>query len=183
MDENKGFQILARHPCSVNDVMIVKVNTAKEEFRKKYKAIRLKMPPREVVLKSRLITERMLDHLGRQDIKSAHIYRAIPELNEVDTADIIERIRQKWPSLDVMLGSKVKNLSFPQDKFDLIIVPVLAFDKQDYRLGWGGGWYDRFLADQPEALKIGLSFQNGFMKEGLPHEHHDIRLDMVIAEV
>jgi 5-formyltetrahydrofolate cyclo-ligase len=69
------------------------------------------------------------------------------------------------------------------EKFDLILVPCLAFDKDNYRLGWGGGFYDRFLAAQPKALKIGLCYQNGFVKEGLTHQPHDIPLDKIITEV
>lgn len=63
-----------------------------------------------------------------------------------------------------------------------IVVPVLGFDEEGYRLGYGGGYYDRFLKMYPKALTIGLSFQFGLLKEGFSHESHDIPLDMIITE-
>jgi len=42
---------------------------------------------------------------------------------------------------------------------DAVLIPLLAFDNQGFRVGYGGGFYDRFLpACRPEALKVGLSF-------------------------
>ncbi len=45
------------------------------------------------------------------------------------------------------------------DQFDLVLVPLLAVDKRGHRVGYGGGYYDRFLAQcRPDCQKIGLSF-------------------------
>ena len=63
---------------------------------------------------------------------------------------------------------------------DLIIVPGLAFTKQGYRLGFGGGYYDRFLLKY-EGIKISLAFSEQ-IKENLPIEDHDIPVDIIITE-
>lgn len=60
--------------------------------------------------------------------------------------------------------------------YDFIIVPGLAFDARRYRLGYGGGYYDNFLARQPEALKVGIFYPFQEVKE-VPTEPHDVCLD------
>jgi len=63
--------------------------------------------------------------------------------------------------------------------FDLIIVPGLAFDNQNYRLGYGGGYYDNFLDQHPDALTIGICFP--FQKvASVPIEANDVRLDSIL---
>ncbi|MCR5737848.1 MAG: 5-formyltetrahydrofolate cyclo-ligase [Eubacterium sp.] len=63
---------------------------------------------------------------------------------------------------------------------DLILVPGVAFTKVGNRLGYGGGFYDRFLKKTPcQTIGIGYDFQ--LMKE-LPTEEHDICLDEVITD-
>ncbi len=64
-------------------------------------------------------------------------------------------------------------------KFDFIIVVGLAFDQTGYRVGYGGGYYDTFLADQGEAYKVGVCYPFQ-MVEKVPLEAHDIRLDEVV---
>lgn len=57
------------------------------------------------------------------------------------------------------------------------IVPGLAFTKDGVRLGYGGGWYDRLLAEaRKDSLKIGVAHEFQVV-EALPSEPHDIRLD------
>lgn len=64
--------------------------------------------------------------------------------------------------------------------FDLIIVPGLAFTADRYRLGYGGGYYDNFLVDHPEAKKIGI-FYPFQMQKTIPLEPHDVRLNEVLV--
>ena len=65
----------------------------------------------------------------------------------------------------------------------LILVPALAFDNQGYRLGYGGGYYDRFLATLKEAsipvTTVGLVFAR-CRAETLPHEPFDLPVDLII---
>ncbi|NJN15682.1 MAG: 5-formyltetrahydrofolate cyclo-ligase [Oscillochloris sp.] len=69
--------------------------------------------------------------------------------------------------------------AYPGD-WQLTIVPLLAFDRAGYRLGYGKGYYDRLLA-LSGAPAIGVAFAAQEVAE-VPHEAHDIPLDMIITE-
>jgi 5-formyltetrahydrofolate cyclo-ligase len=64
--------------------------------------------------------------------------------------------------------------------YDMIVVPGLAFDQNNNRLGYGGGYYDIFLSEQPEAFKVGVGYPFQLIPR-LPLEAHDIPLDKVIC--
>lgn len=68
----------------------------------------------------------------------------------------------------------------PVDAMDLLVVPGVAFDKRGYRLGYGKGYYDKFLARKKVAsIGLGYSFQ---LLECLPKDKYDKRLDAVATE-
>ena len=67
----------------------------------------------------------------------------------------------------------------PED-LDLVIVPALTYDKDGFRLGYGGGYYDRYLYEI-NALTIGLARERLIM-DRLPRERHDIAVNRVITE-
>ncbi len=60
------------------------------------------------------------------------------------------------------------------------LVPALAFSKSGQRLGYGGGYYDRFLSGF-NGVSAGLCYSNFFVNK-LPTEEHDIALDIIISE-
>ena len=62
---------------------------------------------------------------------------------------------------------------------DLAIVPAVGFDRQNYRLGRGGGYYDRFLGSLRHTRKIGVGYKFQLVDK-LPHSRHDIMMDSVI---
>lgn len=63
---------------------------------------------------------------------------------------------------------------------DLVIVPGLAFDSDRYRIGYGGAYYDTFLAKYPDAHKVGIFYP--FQKvEHVPREDHDLQLDDLLV--
>ena len=64
--------------------------------------------------------------------------------------------------------------------WDLTVVPLLAFDRRGYRLGYGKGFYDRLLAASP-ATAIGVGFAAQEI-DALPDEEHDIALDWIVTE-
>ena len=70
----------------------------------------------------------------------------------------------------------------PLNKIDVVIVPLVAASLDGYRLGYGGGYYDRFLRKlRPDLITIGLSYEMQLF-ESIPIEEHDIRLDYIVTE-
>ena len=67
-----------------------------------------------------------------------------------------------------------------QGKVDLMIVPALAFDKSGGRLGRGGGFYDRALADY-QGVSVGV-IREAFLFDTLPMEEHDRRVGHIVTE-
>lgn len=65
-------------------------------------------------------------------------------------------------------------------ELDMIVIPMAAADRQGNRLGYGKGFYDRFLA-KISASKIGLTFHD-FLFDEIPVEEFDIKLDTIITE-
>lgn len=66
---------------------------------------------------------------------------------------------------------------------DILLVPLLGFDKDGYRLGYGGGFYDRTLRSLRmggTVLAVGLAYAGQEMT--LPHDDHDERLDWIVTE-
>ena len=62
----------------------------------------------------------------------------------------------------------------------VLFVPLLGFTAEGARLGQGGGHYDRWLADHPDALPIGLAWDCQ-LAEALPTEEHDKQLSAVVT--
>ena len=70
---------------------------------------------------------------------------------------------------------------WPKVRPRLLLVPLLAYDDQGYRLGYGGGYYDRTLAACAGARAIGVAY-GGQRMETLPHDRHDQPLDAILTE-
>ncbi len=70
-------------------------------------------------------------------------------------------------------------VEFPKEKVDFVIVPGIAFDKEGYRLGYGKGYYDRFLSDI-NPFKLGVCAKE-FYLDSLPHNEFDVKMDSVLV--
>ena len=65
---------------------------------------------------------------------------------------------------------------------DIVMLPLVAFDRQGFRLGYGGGYFDRTLAALvPRPLSIGVGFELARVEDIRPQQH-DIRLDAIVTE-
>ena len=71
---------------------------------------------------------------------------------------------------------------FPPENIDVIVCPVVAFDKHNNRLGYGGGYYDRYLPRlMSDTIKIGVAFSCQEVEE-VPTAEFDVPLDVVVTE-
>ncbi|MBC6440266.1 MAG: 5-formyltetrahydrofolate cyclo-ligase [Rhodospirillales bacterium] len=95
----------------------------------------------------------------------------------------------EWtPDMDLVegaLGIPTPPPDAPQVIPEMVLVPMMAFDSDGYRLGYGGGFYDRTLADlrqrNPNTIAVGVCFA-GLEVASVPHDEHDARLDWIVTE-
>ena len=92
------------------------------------------------------------------------------------------KLKSQGELKDGMYGIKEPVSDVPCDKksIDLAIIPALAFDTKGFRLGYGKGYYDRFLADT-DINTIGICHKELLVPK-LPHDEFDISVDKVITD-
>ncbi len=69
----------------------------------------------------------------------------------------------------------------PPDEIELALVPALAYDRHGWRLGYGGGYYDRFLAVF-RGVSLGIAY-HALLLDDLPHRAHDIPVEFIVTEI
>lgn len=154
----------------------------KEELRRELRARRAALDPEEVTRSSRAVLAQLREAVDWASLRRAHVYRSVAAWGELDTAGPIAWVQEAWPGVEVVVPSLRRDQPLPEEPFDLIVVPVLGFDRANNRLGLGGGWYDRFLAEQRQADTIGLAYGWALIPEGLPVEPHDVPLRRIVTE-
>ncbi len=66
---------------------------------------------------------------------------------------------------------------------DVVVTPAVVFDRSGGRVGYGGGFYDRFfLLTRPDAVRVGVGFDLQLVDANLPSGHFDLGLDAVVTE-
>lgn len=165
----------------------------KAGLRRELKNQRQKLSPEEVAKLSQQIINNAWEIIDWSKIQSAHVYLPIKANNEIDTLPLLKAARQLNPELKIAysdingqthwLDEKLQPAKKVPENFQYgrIIVPMLAFNNNGYRLGYGGGFYDRFLADQSHALTIGLCYEFGHTDK-LKIEPHDISIKTIVTE-
>lgn len=144
----------------------------------------------EVKYLSQAISIKLLSSINWKKVNSLHYYSSIENLNEVDLDYFIVRLKIINPKINLFTNIKVgdfwrvkaiKKDQIIPESYDVIIVPMLGFDQTLNRLGYGGGFYDKFLDSKLKAVKIGVCYEQGFMTE-FCSEEHDIAMNIIVTE-
>jgi 5-formyltetrahydrofolate cyclo-ligase len=178
----------------------------KNEARLKYKKLREALSFEQVEEKSLAIANQLLK-LNLWEKTYFHLFLTIEEQKELDTAFILQILHGKDKEIVVSktdfetatmthflltdntkikknqynIPEPVDGIEVPVSKIEVVFVPLLAYDFMGNRVGYGKGFYDKFLADcKPETLKIGLSF---FEPEAILEEvlETDVRMNYCIT--
>ncbi len=187
----------------------VEANISKSILRERILRLRNSQRKRVIREKSKIIADKLLGcHLFKR--AKVVMFYATKE-NEVDTREMIEHAMEEskrvivpitrfregriLPSeiLDYDSELEVGKFGIPEPKFqfvrpvdpkeiDLVIVPGVVFDVRGHRIGYGGGFYDRFLKElRPEVRSIGLAFEFQ-LYDKLPNGENDVPVDFIISE-
>lgn len=162
---------------------------SKQVLRERLKAERIGLPTGEAARLGDIITGRVLEKIDWYKVKTVHLYTPLAAQREVDARLLLEKIWQEYPAIRTATWGKVKSSWIgptgrapapDNQQYDLIIVPLIGFNRQLHRIGFGGGTYDRFLSGQPKALTVGLAYD--FALCDFEPEAHDVQLDAVATE-
>lgn len=181
----------------------------KQELRKIYLKKRMELSGVQCQQLSRELCDHFFETVKLSDVRVLHTFLPIRKTNEVDTWLIIDRLQKEFPGIKISvprvnnntpelehyyyegpgqlqtnawgIPEPVKGVPTPTEKIDTVLVPLLVFDRQRHRLGYGRGFYDRFLAGcRSDCLKVGLSFFE--MEEKIDDiSDKDVALDLVIT--
>ena len=181
---------------------------SKQAIREEYKALREAMRPEQLDQQSKSICTSVMKLIGEVGCKNIHLFLPINKHKEVNIWPLYHAYiispnhtlvisKTHWESKSLTHhpmapGDEVEEskLGIPEPthdrlfdiaQLDLVLVPLLAFDLKGNRLGYGAGFYDRFLSEcGPKTLKVGLSlFQP--TDHTLPSDARDIALDLCIT--
>lgn len=93
----------------------------------------------------------------------------------------ISAVRDLEPSTFNVPEPLSKEMPVSSKEMECVLIPLLGFDRKGNRIGYGAGYYDRFLAENPHLKKIGLAYACQEVTE-VPTEENDVTLDMIITE-
>lgn len=181
------------------------IKLEKEQVRKKFLKIRDSLSPERVKILSGSISQTLVQSADYENAEVIHCYVSMNDRNEVNTHDFIKASLKSGKEVQVpkMRGNglissfvissltelepnpwgvlepvtEVKAKKSP----DIIIVPMVAGDRQKNRIGYGKGYYDRFL-ENSNSEHVGLLFQCQLSTGKLPVEEFDVPLDVLITE-
>jgi 5-formyltetrahydrofolate cyclo-ligase len=164
----------------------------KAELRKVYQEKRLALQRNEIDSLSRNILHVLLNNIAFDTLNTIHVFLPILRKHEFNTWLLIDALKQKYPHLTLVLPKMLDDGSLLHIKFsgkdqleqnqwgieepregthiavenlDMVLVPLLCFDAQGNRVGYGKGFYDRFLNNcRPDCISVGVSFFDSVSK-------------------
>ncbi len=155
----------------------------KKELRASYKSLRATLSNSEIDEMSLAVANNLLT-IPIWDATYYHLFMTIEEQKEIVTEYVLQILagkdkeivvsksnfdtfemthylmtdNTKFKKNDYNILEPIDGIEVPVSKMDVVFIPLLAFDTSGYRVGYGKGFYDRFLsACKPETIKIGLS--------------------------
>lgn len=181
----------------------------KAELRKIFLANQKAFSADEREVKSFAIAELFFQKFDLSKIEFLHLFLPIEKFREIDTRPIFERVWRNFPHVETLVPrvnfqtNEIENLKFSvatetaknvwhihepthdekieTEKIDAVLVPLLCFDRRGYRVGYGKGFYDRFLKNcRADCVKIGLNYFAP-IEEILDVNEFDISLDYCVT--
>ena len=173
----------------------------KKELRKKIRELKRAMTEEQIVSASQRLGEKFLASDYYKNAKT--IYGYLPYNQEVRTVPMLEQALKDGKKVAVpkcygdemrfiymddlsLVENGYANIPEPiadgpvaEDTTALVLMPGLAFDPEGHRIGYGGGFYDKFLASEPDHPTLALCYDFQ-MVESLPTEEYDIPVDCVL---
>ena len=177
---------------------------SKHTLREHAKEIRSRLSHEEIAHQSRLIERHLRSVINGESPILIYVSKA----NEVDTRELITSLLASGTGVVVPIierDSCTLRLSYLRDPsvlvestfsvpepvgseipaspgdIQLVVVPMLAFDHNGHRLGYGAGYYDRFLSCHPHMKKIGIAFSCLEVPE-IPGDENDVAMDLIVTE-
>lgn len=157
----------------------------KDQIRKIYLQKRVGLSDAEFQRLNKQLTDAFFSSVDLSTVNVLHTFLPIEKQKEVNTWMIIDRIKKNFPHIKIAIprinnqSSTLENFYYespdqlekntwgimepkqgiptPIDKIDLVLVPLLGFDRKGNRVGYGRGFYDKFLSTI-NCRKVGLSF-------------------------
>ena len=176
----------------------------KKLLRDRARALRSSLTPAEIMEKSGRICRNLMDVLDGANPLMVYVSKP----REVHTRALISHLLAQGKTIIVPIiekDTKTLRLSYLNDTAVLcqstfnvsepvghevpahasdvkaVIIPMLAFDKRGNRLGYGAGYYDRFLTTYPHLTRIGIAFACQELAE-IPADPTDASMDMIVTD-